>query len=145
MVSYNTGALYLFDPTGLYRYADDSVQSFRLAVSGGSGDGLYTPGSSASVTAVPPSGKTFSHWEGDWQLLDNPFDPTVSLTTTTGHVSLTAVFNDIGGVPGFADWFDTEYPSTPAGWMIRIRTARSTGWSTLRARRLSMGDRRATR
>jgi hypothetical protein len=120
LVSHNTGALYIFDPTGLYRYVDDSAQAFRLAVNGGSGDGLYTPGSSASIAAVAPSGKTFSHWEGGWPLLVNPFDPTAILTTIPAHTSLTAVFKDIGGVPSFADWFDAEYPSTPValrGWL----------------------------
>jgi hypothetical protein len=107
--------LYIFDFTGLYRYSDDSVQGFRIAVEGGSGDGLYVPGSTASVSAVPPAGKAFSHWEGDWQLLENPFDPTVSLTTLAAHTSLTAVYNDIGIVPSFANWFDSEYPATPAG------------------------------
>jgi photosystem II stability/assembly factor-like uncharacterized protein len=120
VVSHNTGALYLFDPTGLYRYSDDSVQGFRTAVIGGTGDGLNVPGSSVSFAAIPASGKTFSHWEGDWQLLENPFDPSQTITTTADHIAFNAVFNDIGAVPDFASWFAVEYPSTPVaerGWL----------------------------
>jgi hypothetical protein len=91
LVSHNTGALYLYDPTGLYRYSDDSTQAFRLAVTGGiRRRACIIPGSSAGITAEgPEAGKTFSHWEGDWQVLANPFDPSGSLTTTAGHLSLT--------------------------------------------------------
>lgn len=119
-VSPNTGALYICDLTGLYRFVDDSSQAFRLVVDGGIGDGLYSPGVSPAITAVAPTGKTFSHWEGDWFLLESLFDPSASLTTVAAHTSLTAVFNDIGAVPAFADWFDTEFPSTPIsqrGWL----------------------------
>lgn len=64
---------------------------------------FYTDGTEVKIYADDPEeGSRFSHWEGDIENIDNPYNPTINVTIPKEPISLKAVYvlknnqNDIG-------------------------------------------------
>lgn len=56
--------------------------------------GYYEAGTILNITATPPSsGMTFQYWTGDTSRVTSIYDPTPTVTTTTGITNLTAVYS----------------------------------------------------
>lgn len=53
----------------------------------------YEIGAKVAITADEPlEGQKFARWEGDIDCLQNPFDPTTTVTTRQGSIKITAVY-----------------------------------------------------
>lgn len=58
-------------------------------------NGYYEANTTLTITADAPStGARFQYWSGDTDVLSNKYDPTPTVTTTTGATDLVAVYSD---------------------------------------------------
>ena len=76
------------------------VTKYRVTLTGGVIDdtelseGFYEEGSSITITADPaPEGMRFQYWDGDSNRLTSKYDPTTTLTTSSGVTNLRAVYS----------------------------------------------------
>ena len=69
---------------------------YTLTVNSGTGDGLYTNTQVVAIEAdAPASGKAFSRWTGDTQVVNNVTYTNAVVTMSTNAVSLTATYVDV--------------------------------------------------
>ena len=72
--------------------ADPTVY-YALTVNSGNGDGLYTNGTQVAITAdAPASGKAFSRWIGDTQVVASVTASNTTVTMPAQAVALTATY-----------------------------------------------------
>ena len=78
--------------------AYEAAKYYTLTVSNGTGGGWYTNGTQVAIAAnAPATGKAFSRWIGDTQVVDNVTYTNALVTMSTNAVSLTATYADISG------------------------------------------------
>jgi hypothetical protein len=86
------------------------TNTFRLDVVNGGGGGQYLPGSTVTVSAwTNPPGLSFNGWIG--QPVLQPNAPTTSLFMPDTDASVTALFQDLPGLP------DSDGDGVPDSWM----------------------------
>jgi PA14 domain/Chitobiase/beta-hexosaminidase C-terminal domain/Divergent InlB B-repeat domain len=80
-------------------YTINSVPTYTLTVTNGTGSGSYAQGYQASVSAnPPPAGQVFAGWIGNTELLAGQDATRASTTATmTKNASLTATYSTSGG------------------------------------------------
>jgi hypothetical protein len=70
---------------------------YTLTVNSGTGDGDYTPGAVADITAdAPPSGYSFSKWTGDTAYVANVNASSTTVTMPSQSVTVTATYGLTG-------------------------------------------------
>ena len=62
------------------------------------GEGSYAWGETITITATPNANFVFQHWTGDTDFLDDPQEPTATLTMPAQPIALTAHFLDVTGI-----------------------------------------------
>ncbi|MEI7850441.1 MAG: putative Ig domain-containing protein [Kiritimatiellales bacterium] len=69
---------------------------YALTVTGGTGGGSFTNGARVAISAnAPTSGKAFSQWVGDTQVVNTTTNMNALVTMSTNAVSLTATYMDV--------------------------------------------------
>ncbi|MEI7851279.1 MAG: choice-of-anchor Q domain-containing protein [Kiritimatiellales bacterium] len=78
--------------------AYEATTYYTLTVSNGTGSGMYTNGAQVAIAAnAPATGKAFSRWIGDTQVVDNVTYTNALVTISTNAVSLTATYTNLSG------------------------------------------------
>jgi len=70
--------------------------TYSVTVNGGTGSGYYTPGAIVTITATPPSGKTFVNWTVNGASLNSTTNPSTNFTMPSKDVTITANYVDGG-------------------------------------------------
>jgi hypothetical protein len=76
-------------------YRIPPATQYTLTVNSGSGDGDYSQGAQAPISAdAPPSGKVFDQWTGDTAAVANVHSATTTVTMPAANVTVTATYTD---------------------------------------------------
>ncbi|MEE4175994.1 MAG: T9SS type A sorting domain-containing protein [Bacteroides sp.] len=62
------------------------------------GEGSYAYGETITITASPNTNFVFQYWTGDTNFLDDPQEPTATVTMPAQPIALTAHFQDVTGI-----------------------------------------------
>jgi hypothetical protein len=96
VTAYTTGALES-QMSNEISFKTPPLGAHTLTVNNGAGSGKYTEGTRLKVSAKPPAkGQEFDRWIGDWQILDNPFEPTTTALMLFRDLTITPSYRASG-------------------------------------------------
>ncbi len=100
--NYPNGVFHPFDAPKIHwnwmkQYSlDESTSAKTLTVNNGYGDGNYEKDEKIHVRSEQQDGKVFTHWTGDTEYLESPFEYHTTVNMPDKNISVTAQYADIG-------------------------------------------------
>jgi hypothetical protein len=96
VTAYTTGALES-QMSNEISFKTPPLGAHTLTVNNGTGSGKYTESTRLTVSAKRPAeGQEFDRWIGDWQILDNPFEPTTTALMLFRDLTITPSYRASG-------------------------------------------------